>query len=91
MGDIDTNVILGRINNDADSGQLIRKGKTDAAITADSSGTVSIWSGGADTGDNVTAYLDWAHGDEDISLGKEVFIQWFADEQKWIITGAECE
>jgi len=71
--------------------QIVKIGKADAEITADSSGTVSIWRDGVDTGEDVTAELDWMHGSENISLGKEVLVTWFADEGIWRITGAECE
>lgn len=68
-------------------------GKADAAITKDASGTVSIWAGStlADTTENITAHLIWMHGDENISLGKEVMCQWFPQMGKWIIVGADCE
>lgn len=71
-------------------------GKADSNINAAASGTVSLWRGTtgidlADTGDNVTAWLDWAEGGEKVSAGKEVWIRWFSEEQIWRIIGAECE
>lgn len=67
-------------------------GKADSDITYGSYGTVSIWRNGADTTENIeNVYLDWMHGDENVSAGKEVLIQYFADEDRWRIIGAECE
>lgn len=73
--------------------QNVRIGKADADITVDGSGAVSIWNGSplADSGTNITAHLDWMHGSEKVSSGKEVAIMYFADEDKWRIIGAECE
>lgn len=74
----------------------VKIGKADSAITADSTGTISIyeWDGStlSDTGDNIEdVRLDWMHGNEDISSGKEVLIMWFPAEKIWRIIGAECE
>ena len=73
-------------------GQTVKIGKADAAITAGSTGTISIWRDGADTTENIEdVELDWMHGSTDVSLGKQVMITYFADEAIWRITGAECE
>ena len=88
-GDIDTDMLYGT----TDIGTVIKHAKADGAITFGSSGTVSIWDGStlADTTVNVTAYLDWMHGSENISSGKELLIQWFPNRGKWQIIGADCE
>ncbi len=67
------------------------KAVADEAIVADASGTVSIWHAGADTSFNLEAELNWMHGDEDISTGKELIIRYFADEAAWVVVHAECE
>lgn len=67
------------------------KGVADADIEADSSALVSVWKNGADTGANVTAHLNWMHGGAKISSGKKLIAEWFKDEQKWVVTHAECE
>ena len=89
FGELDTNLAIGstQISN------YFKLGKSDSTITAGSSGTVSIWSGStlADTGVNVTAWLDWMDGGENVSSGKELLIQWFPDRGKWQIIGADCE
>lgn len=79
-------------------GSALKIGKADSDITAGSTGTVSLWqknpSTGTleDTGDNVTAYLDWMHGSEDVSSGKQVVIARFGEYGGiWRIIGAECE
>lgn len=59
-----------------------------AAITAGSSGTVTI---DGMTGVSVTAHLDKMHGSQNISSGKEVGVKWFDSDQKWRIMHAECE
>lgn len=70
---------------------LIFKAKADANVTAGGTGTFSIWVGGSDSGVNVTATLDWAEGGTDVSLGKEVYVRYFPDEDKWYWFGGECE
>jgi len=69
----------------------IKKGVADEAISADSSGDVSIKEDGVDIGENVDAQLNWMHNDEDISSGKEVLLQYFHEENAWVVIGAECE
>lgn len=67
-------------------------GVTNEAITADDSGGVSVWIGGSDTGyDLDVCYLDWMHGGEAISSGKEVIVKYFPLDFKWRIIHAECE
>ena len=66
-------------------------GKADSDITTGSTGTVSMWENGSDTLYNITAHLDWMHGSEQVSSGKEVIVKWFAHERRWRIVGAECE
>lgn len=73
------------------SDQTEVKGVADANIAKDTSGTVSVWRNGADTTANITAHLNWMHSDQQVSLGKQVIARWFGDEQKWVITHAECE
>lgn len=69
---------------------LIRRAVTDATISANGSGLATIDIDGAGTdGTQVTVYLDHAHGGEQVSSGKEIFIAWIVD--RWVIFGAECE
>lgn len=76
--------------------QIVKIGKADDDIAIDTSGTVSVWKRDStgtlvDTTEDITAHLDWMHGDEKVSSGKEVLCTYFADEAIWRITGAECE
>jgi hypothetical protein len=72
------------------SGLQLKIGKTDGIISSDASGTVSVWRDGSDTGEDITAWLDWMT-DQNISADKEVLCAYFNDESKWRIVGAECE
>ena len=60
-------------------------------IDFDDSGEVTVHRNGSATTSTITAHLNWMHGDEDVSNGKEVICRWFGDELKWVIVGAECE
>lgn len=66
-------------------------GKTDSAIPAGTRGTVSIWRGGADTGENVVAFNRCEKGDPSglIPSGRFVYLE--RREGEWVITAAECE
>lgn len=70
-------------------------GTTAAQISPGASGTVNV-SAANDLGvpinaGTVTAHLTWMHGDQAITANKEVVVEWFPEQRKWIITGAECE
>ena len=41
--------------------------------------------------ENARVYLDWMHGDQAISDGKEVLIGYFPSEGIWRVVAAECE
>lgn len=70
---------------------LIKQGKADETIEAGASGPVSIYEDEQDTGDNVTAHLDWAHSDERVTAQKEVIVHFWHDQDRWGIIGKECE
>lgn len=72
---------------------LLRKAKPDANIdvSVSTSGTFSIYDGTSDSTVNVTAYVEWADGDEDVSAGKECWIAYDSKAQKWYWAGGECE
>jgi hypothetical protein len=86
-GALSSDLLLG----DSRVGFVTAFAKADSTITAGSSGTVSIWDDTSDTTDNVTAYLDWMDGGNDISSGKELLIMYFPELGRWQIIGAECE
>jgi len=58
-------------------------------IAANGSGTVAIQINGSGS-QSVTAYLNWLEGTTGVTSGDELLIQFFRDENKWVITGAEC-
>lgn len=73
---------------------LRRKVKIQAAtIAAGGSGTVRVWVNGAVTSptQDLTAYYTWMDaGGSDLTSGMEALVEYFRDEQKWVITNAEC-
>jgi hypothetical protein len=72
-------------------GQISFKAKADSTITAGSSGTVSIWTGGSDSTKNVTAYFNWMDtGAPDVETTDELLIGWFPDESSWTVTERSC-
>ena len=62
-------------------------------ITWGTAGDVEIWAGNPryNTGDSVLAWLDWIHGEEDISAGKALYIVFCPIHARWYILGAACE
>lgn len=75
-------------------GFAIKLGKTVSDIEPDQSGSVTVWDGSDGTPtetDEVIedVQLDWMHGGEQVSQGKEVAIMLFGDT--WRIMWAECE
>lgn len=65
---------------------LFRHGKTDEAITAGNSGTVSVWAGNplADTGVNVEVSNTW--GGPNLAQAQEIFIRYVPDARIWVPT-----
>mgnify|MGYP000901141657 CR=1 FL=1 len=72
-----------------DYGPTIRKAKASGTITAGSSGTANVWINGASRG-SVTAYLDWMDSAGNIGSNTEILIQYFHDQDRWQVVGAEC-
>ena len=54
-------------------------------------GTVRVWRGGVDTGDEVQAWLNWMTGGVEIGADTELEIEFKRDELKWWIRGAACQ
>ena len=69
--------------------QIVRKARSSGTITAGSSGTANVYINGASRG-SVTAYLDWMDGGGNIASGTDLYIQYFHDEDRWQVVGAEC-
>jgi hypothetical protein len=62
-----------------------------STIEAGGNGSCELRWAGADTGSEVQCELDWMHGDQDISDGKQIVVKWFPDDQFWRVMQAECE
>jgi hypothetical protein len=72
--------------------RMWHKVKVDGAdITAGSSGNCKLVFNGAATALTITAHLNWMHGGEQISDGKEAMVHFSEDENKWWLSNAECE
>ena len=67
------------------------KAVTVKAISPDSVGDVTIWRNGEAPTEVVEAALNWMHGGQEVSEGKHVCIQYFDDEDQYVILLAECE
>jgi hypothetical protein len=69
------------------------KAKTVENIAINTSELVNVWINGALSSplEQVTAHLNWMHGGQLVSGGLEVMLQYFEDEDKWVIINAECE
>lgn len=73
------------------TGTWFYAGKTTSPVTAGSTGSVTLYDKGISTGATITAHLDWMHGSENISSGKEVVVAYFALEDRWRFIASECE
>ncbi|QDU97543.1 hypothetical protein [Lignipirellula cremea] len=69
----------------------IKKGVADELLTAGGTGDVSIYENGSATGDTVAARLNWMHGGQSVAADTEVLLQYFHEEQAWVVIGASCE
>ncbi len=65
------------------------KAKAGAQIAVGGSGSVTIYRNGSAT-ESVTAHLNWLDGNQAVVANSELLIQYFRDEAKWVIVGAEC-
>lgn len=69
--------------------QTVRKAKASGTITAGSTGTANVYINGSSRG-SVTVYLDWMDSGGNIGSNTEMFIQYFHDQDRWQVIGAEC-
>lgn len=68
---------------------IIRKARSTSTITASGSGTANVYINAASVG-SVTVYYDWMTGGGNIATSKDLLIQYFHDQDKWIVIGAAC-
>lgn len=66
-----------------------RKARSTSTITANGSGTADLYYDGS-VYKSVTVYYNWMTGGGNIGTTTDLFVQWFPDEKKWIVVGAEC-
>lgn len=69
--------------------QTIRKAVATSTITASGSGTANVEIAGSVVG-SVTVYYDHMTGGGNIASSSDLYIQYFHDQDKWIVIGAEC-
>lgn len=67
----------------------IRKARSTSTITASGSGTANVYLDGASVG-SVTVYYDWMTGGGNIGTTTDLLIEYFPDQDKWVVIGAEC-
>jgi hypothetical protein len=65
-------------------------GKLDADLTAGNSAAVSIYVGGVDIGENVTAYAPPVMASGTLASGDDVLVVYLHHESKWYVLAAEC-
>jgi len=65
------------------------KAYTNVQIPVGGSGTVSLYRNGSAV-TTVTAYLNWLAGNQPVPANTELLVQFFRDENKWVIVGAGC-
>ena len=79
-----------RINQD----QMIIKGTVvNNPIAGGGSGEINVSINGIAQGEPYkTVWLDWLGSEgDDITVDRKVIAEWIADEDRWTITGADCE
>ena len=76
-------VLVGGLDN------VIRKARSTSTITDGGSGTANIYLNGSARG-SVTIYFNWFTGTGNIASGTDLWVKYFHDEDKWVVTGAEC-
>lgn len=72
-----------------DAAPVIYKARATSAITDNGTGTAEIYVG-ASVRATVTVDFNWFTGSGDIASGADLIVQWFPDEDKWVVLQAEC-
>ena len=73
-----------------DTRTVRRKARATTTITDGSTGSADVFINAAARG-NVTVHFNWMTGSGNIASGSDLLIEYFHDEDKWIVVGAECE
>jgi hypothetical protein len=69
--------------------QAVRKARATTTITDGGTGSADIYIGGSQRG-NVTVHFNWFTGSGNIVNGSDLMVQYYHDEDKWVVVGAEC-
>lgn len=67
------------------------KGVSAETIALNGYGNMSVYQGGADTGDDLRVYHDWITNSDIISTGKKMLARFFFDQCHWSAIDRECE
>jgi hypothetical protein len=66
-----------------------RKARATTTVTDGSTGSADIYIENVACS-NVTVHYNWMTGAGNIANGSDLFIEYFHDEDKWVVVGAEC-
>lgn len=66
-----------------------RKARATTTVTDGGTGSADVFIQGSARG-NVTVEYNWMTGAGDIANGSDLLIEYFHDEDKWVVVGAEC-
>ena len=69
--------------------QTVRKARATTTITDGGTGSADVYIAGSARG-NVTVSYNWMTGSGNIVSGSDLLIEYFHDEDKWVVVGAEC-
>jgi hypothetical protein len=69
--------------------QTVRKARATTTVTDNGTGSADVFINGTARG-NVTVSYNWMTGAGNIANGSDLLIQYFHDEDKWVVIGAEC-
>ena len=69
--------------------QTVRKARATTTITDGGTGSADVFINGTSRG-NVTVNYNWLTGSGDVQNGSDLIIQYYHDEDKWVVTHAEC-
>ena len=69
--------------------QTVRKARATTTVNDGGTGSADVFINGSARG-NVTVSYNWMTGSGNIVSGSDLYIQYFHDENKWIVVGAEC-
>ena len=66
-----------------------RKARATTTVTDGGTGSADVYIQDSARG-NVTVHYNWMTGAGDIANGSDLLIEYFHDEDKWVVVGAEC-